>query len=77
MPPKASTDPLELGAHYWSVPRNVTVSLVAGHQRERCPQMAQTERNCMDDTRGAEPLAQVWGNGRRNVPEDVGQVPLA
>ena len=35
--------------------------------------MAQTERNCMDDTRGAEPLAQVWGNGRRNVPEDVGQ----
>ena len=27
----------------------------------------------MDDARGAEPQAQVWGNGGRNLPEDVGQ----
>ena len=35
--------------------------------------MAWSERNCMDDARGAEPQAQVWGNGGRNLPEDVGQ----
>ena len=72
MPPEASTGPLELGAHCWSVPRNVAVSLVARHQRERCPQVAWTERNCMDIS-GAEPQAQVWGTGERNLPEDVGQ----
>ena len=34
MPPEASTGPPELGAHCWSVPRNMAVSLVAEHQRD-------------------------------------------
>lgn len=54
--------PMVLGTHSWFVPKNLTTSLAAKHQRGRRPQIAEsqrTERSRTDDTQGAKPQAQV------------------